>query len=130
VLATSLNPTLLQNPVTYTSTVSSKTGMPTGTVTFEDGGVALTACTGVPVTVSTGLATCAVTYTVTGTHNIIAVYSGDTNFLGAGPSNTVSEAAIDINFGTTNTSETILPAARQRTRFPSLPAAALTSRRR
>jgi hypothetical protein len=109
VLATSLNPTLLQNPVTYTSTVSSKTGMPTGTVTFEDGGVALTACTGVPVTVSTGLATCAVTYTVTGTHNIIAVYSGDTNFLGAGPSNTVSEAAIDINFGTTNTSETILP---------------------
>jgi hypothetical protein len=40
-LVSSLTPILLQTPVTYTTTVSSSAGLPTGTVTFEDGGVAI-----------------------------------------------------------------------------------------
>jgi sugar lactone lactonase YvrE len=130
-LVSSLNPVLLQNPVTYTATVSSTAGKPTGTVTFEDGGVALAACTGVSVTVSTGLASCAVTYTATGTHSITVLYNGDTNFLSAGPSNTVSEAAIDINLGTPvsgtgTTSETILPGGAATYSFPIAPSSGTT----
>jgi hypothetical protein len=125
-LVSSLNPILLLNPVTYTATVSSAAGKPTGTVTFEDGGTAITACANVPVTASTGLASCAVTYTVTGTHNITAVYSGDTNFLAAGPSNTVSEAAIDIILGTPTTSETILPGGTATYSFPIAPSSGTT----
>jgi hypothetical protein len=131
-LVSSLNPVLLQNPVTYTATVSSTAGKPTGTVTFEDGGVALTACTGVPVTTATGVASCAVAYTAVGTHSITAAYNGDTNFLPAGPSNTVSEAAIDINLGTptagggTTSSETILPGGSATYSFPIAPSSGNT----
>jgi hypothetical protein len=131
-LTTSLNPILLQNPVTYTATVSSTAGKPTGTVTFQDGGVAVSTCTGVSVTTATGLASCAVTYTATGTHSITALYSGDTNFLAAGPSNTVSEAAIDINLGTpsagggTTSSETILPGGAATYLFPIAPSSGAT----
>jgi hypothetical protein len=121
-LVSSLNPILLQNPVTYTATVSSTAGKPTGTVTFQDGGVALAACIGVTVTTSTGVASCAVTYTAVGTHSITALYNGDTNFLAAGPSNTVSEAATDINLGNpTTTSETILPGGTATYSFPIAP---------
>ncbi len=124
---TSLNPILLQNPVTYTATVSSTAGKPTGAVTFSDGGTAITACASAAVTASNGQANCAVTYTVTGTHNITAVYNGDTNFLAAGPSNTVSEAAIDINLGTpATTSETILPGATATYSFPLAPSSGTT----
>ena len=126
VLITSLNPILLQNPVTYTATVTSTAGKPTGTATFQDGGVALTACTGVAVTTATGVASCAVTYTTTGTHSITAFYNGDANFLAAGPSNTVSEAATDINLGTPvsgtgTTSQTILPGGTATYSFPIAP---------
>jgi hypothetical protein len=125
-LVSSLNPILLQNPVTYTATVSSSTGNPTGTVTFSDGGTVISACASVAVTVSNGQANCAVTYTVTGTHSITAVYSGDTNFLAAGPSNTVSEAAIDINIVTPTTSETILPGGAVTYLFPIAPSSGTT----
>ncbi|MGO9316672.1 MAG: Ig-like domain repeat protein, partial [Terracidiphilus sp.] len=120
-LVSSLNPILLQNPVTYTATVSSTAGNPTGTVTFSDGGTVISACASAVVTVSNGQANCAVTYTVTGTHSITAVYSGDTNFLAAGPSNTVSEAAIDINLVTPSTSETLLPGGTATYLFPIAP---------
>jgi sugar lactone lactonase YvrE len=131
-LVSNLNPILLQNPVTYTATVSSTAGKPAGTVTFQDGGVAITACTGVSVTVSTGQASCAVTYTATGTHSINALYNGDANFLSAGPSNTVSEAVIDISLGTplsgngTGTSATILPGSTATYSFPIAPSSGTT----
>ena len=127
-LVSSLNPILLQNPVTYTATVSSTAGKPTGTVTFDDGGVAISTCTGVAVTTATGLANCAVTYTTTGSHSITVLYNGDTNFLSAGPSNTVSEAAIDINLGTLGTasSETILPGGTAAYSFPIAPSSGTT----
>jgi len=125
-LTTSLNPILLQNPVTYTATVSSSISNPTGTVAFSDGGTVITACASAAVTTSNGQAICAVTYTVTGTHNITALYNGDTNFLVAGPSNTVSEAAIDINLGTPTASETILPGGTATYSFPIAPSSGTT----
>jgi hypothetical protein len=100
-LASSLNPILLQTQVTYTATVSSTAGKPAGTVAFSDGGTSITACASAAVTASSGNATCTVTYTATGTHSITATYSGDTNFLTVGPSNTVPEAAVDITLSST-----------------------------
>jgi len=127
----SINPVLLQNPVTYTATVSSTAGKPTGTITFEDGGGVLAACTGVVVTTATGMATCVVTYTATGTHSITAVYNGDSNFL-TNTSSELSEAAIDITLGSpvagggTSSSETILPGGTATYSFPIAPSSGTT----
>ena len=67
--------------VTYTATIGAvapATGTPTGTVDFEDGGTAITACSA--QTLVSGVATCSTTYGAVGTHTITAVYSGDANF--------------------------------------------------
>lgn len=68
---------------TYTATVNAAPGgtgtlQPTGTVEFLDGGRPIGACLGQPVT--SGGATCTVTYNATGSHSISAQYSGDANF--------------------------------------------------
>jgi hypothetical protein len=72
------NPVLLQNAATFTATVSSKVGTPTGTVTFLDGTTPLG--TG---TLSGGLATLTTSALTAGTHSISAAYGGDTNFAAA-----------------------------------------------
>ena len=82
-LSTSANPASVSAPVTFTAAVSpdSGTGIPTGSVEFLDGGGPIAACGG-----STGAAlngrnaTCTVTYTSTGDHEITADYLGDSNF--------------------------------------------------
>lgn len=77
--------TLTQDPasapagtsVTYTAAVgpAAGNGTPTGTVDFQDGGTDVAGCAAQPI--SAGVATCAVTYTVLGSHSITAGYSGD-----------------------------------------------------
>ncbi|HEX3086975.1 MAG TPA: Ig-like domain-containing protein, partial [Pyrinomonadaceae bacterium] len=59
-LVSSLNPAFIGQTVTFTATVAAPggvTGTPTGTLTFKDGGVAMT-CTGGNQTLSAGVATC------------------------------------------------------------------------
>ena len=64
-------------PLTYTATVSP---VPTsGTIAFEEGGKALSGCSAVSVSTSTGKATCAVEYTDPAIHDITAKYSGSTD---------------------------------------------------
>jgi Tol biopolymer transport system component len=63
--------------VTFTATVATTAGTPTGTVQFKDGSTNL----GLPVDLSaSGVATFSTSTLTTGTHNITAVYSGDANF--------------------------------------------------
>lgn len=80
-VASSQNPASMGSQVTYTATVSGAGVNPTGTVTFKDGGTAITGCgTGGVVSLTGGSATCAVTYATVGSHSITAAYSGDANY--------------------------------------------------
>ena len=82
-VATSLSPSSTDQQVTYRATVTatgSGSGIPTGNVEFFDGGTAITVCGGTTGLTLGGSATanCAVTYTSTGRHTIIAKYLGNT----------------------------------------------------
>ncbi|MGZ8848021.1 MAG: Calx-beta domain-containing protein, partial [Pyrinomonadaceae bacterium] len=62
---------------TFTATVSSGAGTPTGTVQFKDNGNNL----GAPVALAGGVAQFTTSALTVGTHTITADYSGDVNFL-------------------------------------------------
>jgi streptogramin lyase len=81
-LGASANPVLTGQAVTFTATVlalAPGAGMPTGTVTFKDGGVIL----GTVAVGAGGKATLPTSVTTAGSHAITAVYNGDTSFLGS-----------------------------------------------
>ena len=75
----SLNPSVLGQSVTFSAVVNpSNSGTPTGTVTFKDGFTTLGTGT------LNGQTTSFITSSLSvGTHSIIAVYSGDSNFTGS-----------------------------------------------
>jgi hypothetical protein len=75
-VASSLNPSTFGAAVTFTATVTSSGGTPTGTVTFKNGTAALG--TG---TLSSGKATFKTSTLTVGSHSITAVYGGSTNFI-------------------------------------------------
>jgi hypothetical protein len=78
-LASSQNPAVITEYVTYTATVASQYGgAATGTVVFQDGGVTF----GTVALVGTQ-ATFKIPYFYVGTHPITATYSGDTNDTGS-----------------------------------------------
>jgi large repetitive protein len=80
-VASSVNPSVAGQDVSYTSTVSAvapASGTPTGTVAFLDGASTIPGCA--TQALVAGLASCSVTYAVAGSHAITAVYSGDPNF--------------------------------------------------
>jgi hypothetical protein len=80
-LAASPNPSTPGQAVTFTATVTvvSGTGTPPGVVTFKDGGTTLGTGTLTPG----GIATFTTSTLSPGSHNITAVYGGDTNFAGS-----------------------------------------------
>lgn len=81
-LTSSRDPARIGQQITYRATVGvvpPGTGLATGTVSFSDNGAAMSGCGAVPL--SGGQATCTVIYSTTGSHVIVATYSGDTNFL-------------------------------------------------
>jgi Bacterial Ig-like domain (group 3) len=75
-IASSLNPSVHTQMVTFTATVTSGNGMPTGNVTFMDGATKLGKSTlsGDPATATLSLSSLSV-----GAHSIKAVYGGDTD---------------------------------------------------
>lgn len=78
-MASSLNPSNVGQPVTFTATVTADapgSGMPTGLVTFYDDGVSIG--TG---TLSGGVATFTDSSLTAGSHTITVSYDGDTDFL-------------------------------------------------
>jgi hypothetical protein len=76
-LVSSVTPSTFGQSVTFTATVASGVGTPTGTVTFIDGAANL----GSGTLNASGQATFASSALAVGTHSITAVYSGDTNFV-------------------------------------------------
>ncbi|HEX4794926.1 MAG TPA: Ig-like domain repeat protein [Humisphaera sp.] len=73
-VSSSVNPSVLNQAVTFTATVSG-VGTPTGTVTFMDGTTTLATGT----LNASGVATFTTSALMLGTHPITAVYGGDTN---------------------------------------------------
>jgi hypothetical protein len=92
-VSASSNPAMAGAAVTFTVTVTSQNGTPTGTVTFLDGSTSLG--TG---TLASGSATYTTSSLAAGTHSITASYSGDTNF-GAVTSGVLSEAIESFSVG-------------------------------
>jgi YD repeat-containing protein len=72
-LASSINPSFVGQPVTFTATVTGSA--PTGSVTFRDGLVPITDCGAVPL--ASGQAACLTSALLVGSHSITAIYSGD-----------------------------------------------------
>lgn len=76
-LTTSKTPVAVGTAVTFTASVTG--GLPTGTVTFKDGGVVVPSCAAVALigTAATRTAPCVLPNLTAGTHAITAAYSGD-----------------------------------------------------
>ena len=94
-LVSSLNPAFVGQAVTFTGTVTAPggiSGAPSGTLTFRDGGVAMT-CTGGNQTLSSGVATCQKSNLSAGSHTITVDYPTDANF------NAVSGTALTASGG-------------------------------
>ncbi|MGW1422487.1 IPT/TIG domain-containing protein [Bradyrhizobium manausense] len=74
-LNSSKNPSSSGDPVTFSATVGSSGGTPTGTVTFSDGGTAIGTST-----LSGGIATITTATLAVGNHTITATYNGSPAF--------------------------------------------------
>lgn len=74
-LASSKNPSIFGDNVTFTATVTAGSGTPTGTVTFKDG-----ATTRATVALSAGKAAFATSTLAGGTHSVTAVYGGSASY--------------------------------------------------
>jgi hypothetical protein len=73
-VVSSVNPAAVNWVVTYTATVTSQSGVPKGTMLFQDGAVPI-----VTVPLTGNQAAFSTTYAVKGTHSITATYSGELN---------------------------------------------------
>ncbi len=107
-LASSVNPAIVSQSVTFTATLAAKvrgvTAIPTGSVTFMDGSTALGT-----VPLNGGLATLTTATLAIGTHTITAQYAGDSNFHSS-TSTAVSElvtATPDFTFGSSSPTATV-----------------------
>ena len=76
-VSSSVNPSEFGQSVTFTATVTSSAGTPTGTVQFKDG----TSNLGAPQPLTAGVAQLTTSALASGTHTITAEYSGSANFI-------------------------------------------------
>jgi DNA-binding beta-propeller fold protein YncE len=80
-LVSSSNPAVTGAAVTFTATISGGTAAPGGSVSFADGGVAISGCEAVAV--ASRSARCTTSALDLGHHAIVATYSGDGAYTGA-----------------------------------------------
>ncbi|HWZ83552.1 MAG TPA: FG-GAP-like repeat-containing protein [Terriglobales bacterium] len=85
-VVSNVNPAAIEWLVTYTATVTSQSGVPQGTVLFQDGAAPIAM---VPLTGNQ--ATFSATYAVKGTHPITATYSGELNVTAGSASDVLTE---------------------------------------
>ena len=111
ILGTSSNRALLLSTITFTATVSSTAGTPTGTVSFMDG----TTLIGSGI-LSGGVASFPTSSLVAASHSITAVYNGGTNFVGS-PSKPLPQTITDYTVsavsgsGGSGIAQTVIPGA-------------------
>jgi CSLREA domain-containing protein len=84
------NPVMAQTAITFTATISSTSGQPTGTVNFMDGTTMLG-----QGALSGGAATLTTSSLIAGSHSITAVYSGDSVF-SAATSGPMTQTVLDF----------------------------------
>src|SRR5580704_11883182 len=101
-VTSSLNPSNPSQSVTFTATVTSTKGIPSGTMAFMDGTTTL--ASGVSVSTTTGRATFSTTSLASGTHSITAVFTGSTGWL-----NSSSTAISQVVNATTTTTVAASP---------------------
>lgn len=89
-LASSVNPSVIGTSVTFSVTVASTSGTPTGSVTFYDGAAAIGTAT-----LRAGHASLATPDMTLGEHAITAVYGGDTNFVGSSSAVLTQQVLVD-----------------------------------
>ncbi|MGH9571296.1 MAG: Ig-like domain repeat protein, partial [Candidatus Angelobacter sp.] len=97
VVASSANPVILGQSVTFTATVSSSSGTPTGSVSFFDGATTLGSAA-----LSAGTATFSTSSLALGSHAVTAGYQGNATFAGstsAAVTQAVNSAALDFSIG-------------------------------
>jgi hypothetical protein len=112
-ISSDINPSTLGQSVTFTATVTSGAGTPTGTVNFKEGAATL----GSDTLDGSGEATFSTSSLTAGSHDITAEYVGDTNFSGSsdeltqqvdGPSFSIDNVTMaEGNAGTTTFSFTV-----------------------
>ena len=95
-LVSSLNPVLVQTPITLTATLTGPTA-PTGTVVFTDTTTSPAVTLG-SITAVNGVATLSTSTLTVGSHFITATYSGDANFNGK-TSTLLTEVVQDFSLG-------------------------------
>jgi hypothetical protein len=107
-LISSANPALAQNAITFSATVSSSVGTPTGTVSFLDGTTALGS--GI---LASGVATFTTSTLSIGSHPVTAIYTGDANFVtltSASLTENVQDFTLNISSSPgASTSQTVAP---------------------
>jgi sugar lactone lactonase YvrE len=99
----SANPALMATAITFTATVSSSAGTPTGSVSFYDGSTLLGSGT-----LALGVAAYATPSLAVGAHSITAVYGGNSNF-SARTSSALTETVTAPTAITTTTTLTASP---------------------
>jgi hypothetical protein len=107
-LASSANPSVAGDPVTYTATVIPQVpgdATPTGTVEFDDSGAVVNGCGA--QSLASGVATCNVVYPLSNTHTITAVYSGNADYLAS----TSADLTQTVSGGTLALSASTAPSA-------------------
>jgi hypothetical protein len=104
-LSSSLNPAAAGTTVTFTATVSSTTGTPTGNVNFNDGATTI----GMGALNAAGTATFATSTLAIGSHSMTAVYGGDASHTAS--TSTVLNQVITGQATTTSLSSSLNPAA-------------------
>jgi len=96
-LVSSMNPSLILQSVTFTATVTTSVGTPTGNVTFFDGVTQL----GAPVALNaSGVASLSTSALSAGVHSMTAVYAGDAIHAGS-TSNVVQQQVTSKNLSNT-----------------------------
>jgi DNA-binding beta-propeller fold protein YncE len=80
-LASSKNPAIAGESITFTATLSGSRGAPTGTVAFRDNGATIPGCGAVPL--ASGVATCATAGLAVGTHPVTVHYAGNADYTAA-----------------------------------------------
>jgi len=113
-LTSAANPSTSGQSVTFTATVTSASGTPTGTVVFQDGSSTLSSV----ALESSGTATLTISSLSTGTHELSTTYSGDSQFSGS-TSTTLNQIvnAVTPAFKLTTASDTKTVSAGQSATF-------------